>query len=78
MKALLKYIFVRYFFENELTSFLNKSGFDVIKYEAFMGEKTLRRYRMGPLVWHLPVPYDSLFEFIAQIILIYIDGIRFH
>jgi SAM-dependent methyltransferase len=33
--------FVRYFFENELTSFLNKSGFDVIKYEAFMGEKTL-------------------------------------
>jgi SAM-dependent methyltransferase len=33
---------VRYFFENQLTSFLNKSGFEVIRYEAFMGQKPLQ------------------------------------
>ena len=33
---------VRYFFENQLSSFLEKSGFEVIRFEAFMGHKSLQ------------------------------------
>ena len=33
---------VRYFFENQLSSFLKKSGFEVIRFEAFMGHKPLK------------------------------------
>ena len=33
---------VRYFFDNQLSSFLEKSGFEVIRFEAFMGHKSLQ------------------------------------
>ena len=33
---------VRYFFENQLSSFLEKSGFELIRFEAFMGHESLK------------------------------------
>ena len=33
---------VRYFDEKQLSSFLNKCGFEVIRFEAFMGHKPLQ------------------------------------
>ena len=47
---------VRYFFENQLSSFLEKSGFEVIRFEAFMGHKSLQETDWAGMAWAGPKP----------------------